>query len=122
MDQGLKAGWEATTDGALSELAMYQKLLRVGVSGISRQQRPPGETYAHPPHGKGVLIGLVSGHFQMDIGGQQFVLLPGDILYIPGTTAHSGTVLGNQPSIYLKGGATKTDENFSMNPLSNTSH
>ncbi len=112
MDRGLKKKWDSSADGSLCALTMYRKLLRVGVSGVSRQQRPPGESYSHEPHGTGQLIGLVSGDFQMNIACRQFTLHPGDLLYIPANTAHSGRVLGCEPSIYLKAGAVKTLQNF----------
>ncbi len=104
--------WDAMTDGALSELAMYQKLLRTGISGVSWHQRAPQDGYSHAAHGRGQLIGLISGHFKMDIGASQFVLGPGDLLYVPANAAHSARVLGNEPTIYLLGGAIKTQENF----------
>ncbi len=103
----LKEKWDATVDGALSELAMYRKFLRRGVLAVNRQRRPAGEAYSHPAHGTGQLIGLVSGQFQMDIGDRQFVLRPGDMLYIPANVAHSGRVLGCDPAVYLKGGADR---------------
>ncbi len=112
MAQGQKQKWDAATDGTISELALYQKLLRIGVSGVGRKQRPPGESYSHLAHGTGILIGLVSGNFQMDIEGRQFDLRPGDILYIPANVSHSGRVLGDQPSVCLKGGAVRTPDNF----------
>ncbi len=106
--EGLKKKWEPTTDGALSELAMYWKLLRMGITGVDQRRRAAGDSFSHAAHGVGLVIGFVSGQLQMEIGTRRFLLDPGDLLYIPANSAHSARVLGNEPTIYLIGGVVKT--------------
>ena len=45
--------------------------------------------------------GVVSGRFEIVLGGQSFVLEPGDWIEVPRGGRHSATVIGDEPVVSL---------------------
>jgi quercetin dioxygenase-like cupin family protein len=92
--------WNPSVDGTLTETALRRKLERLGFS-VSRYVYPPGTCF--PPHTHNVekMDAVVSGHFRITMGGEEFVLGPGDAILVPRGAGHGAVVVGSDPVISL---------------------
>ncbi len=66
---------------------------------------PPGRTYAAHTHGDDQSHWIVRGRLALTIGGEEYVLGPGDRDFMPAGTVHSARVVGIEPVVYLIGSA-----------------
>jgi quercetin dioxygenase-like cupin family protein len=63
----------------------------------------PGTTYPPHAHGDERSHWVLRGAMVMIVGGEEFVLGPGDRDWMPAATVHSGHVVGEEAVTYLVG-------------------
>lgn len=88
--------WDPERDGPLSERSLQHKLERRGYS-CSAYVYPPGTRF--PPHSHSVdkIDAVLEGRFRISMAGRDYVLGPGDALFVPRGEQHSAEVLGATP-------------------------
>ncbi|RMG29142.1 MAG: cupin domain-containing protein [Gammaproteobacteria bacterium] len=92
--------WDRERDGELTEAAMRRKLESRGYR-VSRYVYPPGTWF--PPHTHAVdkIDGVLSGRFELEMGGVRHVLEAGDMIAVPAGAVHSARVLGEEAVVSL---------------------
>ncbi len=99
--------WNESRDGPFSEEFMRRKLEALHCSGICRKVYPPATSYLHHGHGKGKLVGMLSGSFKIKLDERTFLLERGDVLLIAKGVDHWVDVLGEEPVVTLEGATPK---------------
>jgi quercetin dioxygenase-like cupin family protein len=92
--------WNSSLDGPFSERALRRKLEDAGYR-VSRYTYPPGTHFPEHTHDVDKIDAVVSGQFEIVLGGQAFVLGPGDWIDVPLGGRHSASVVGNEPVVSL---------------------
>ena len=94
-------GPEAPTAEALKER------LRAARCATVEWSDPPGRTYDPHAHEHDEVIALLGGGITFDIGGVDYPLAPGDILFLPAGTLHAAQAHLGEGATYLIGSRAK---------------
>ena len=92
--------WKKERDGPFSEIALREKLEKMGYH-VTRYVYPPGTYFPDHTHAIDKIDAVVSGRFRMTMRGQSVILEAGDCLAVPRRTLHSAEVVGNKPVVSL---------------------
>jgi quercetin dioxygenase-like cupin family protein len=92
--------WSPSTDGALTEKALREKLEAEGYS-VSRYVYSPGTHFPEHTHGVDKIDAVLSGQFELMVSGERVVLGPGDWIAVPRGVRHTATVVGDEPVVSL---------------------
>jgi mannose-6-phosphate isomerase-like protein (cupin superfamily) len=92
--------WNEKEDGPLSESALRQKLEHRGYH-VTRYIYSPGTVFPDHKHTVDKIDAVLSGKFQMSMGGKSVILEAGDCLSVPAGTIHSAEVVGNEAVVSL---------------------
>ena len=92
--------WNPSLEGPLSESALRRKLEDAGYR-VSSYTYSPGTHFPEHTHDVDKIDAVVSGRFEIVLGGQAFVLEPGDWIEVPRGGRHSATVIGDEPVVSL---------------------
>src|SRR5215813_8425436 len=86
--------------GELSEASLRKRLKSDGYS-VTRYDYPPGTYFSSHTHSFDKKDAVLSGRFLIRAKGREFILGPGDVLYVPAGTLHSAEVIGNETVLSL---------------------
>ena len=92
--------WDPKQDGKLTEKALRFKL-ESKVDCVRRYEFPDG--FPKHAHDTDKVEAVVSGRLRIQAGKQEFFLGPGDSLFIPRGTIHSGQLRDDTPVVCLEG-------------------
>ncbi len=94
--------WDTVKDGDLNEANFQQKLLSHGYN-TKREIIPPKTSFNNQSFKKAALFAVFSGHFLLNIEGQNYELKRGSSLILPEGISFSAEVVGDMPVIlYLE--------------------
>lgn len=85
---------------APQERDLVRRLESEGYS-VFRWSDPPGRTYAPHSHGEDQSHWVLDGSLALTVGGEEYVLGPGDRDFLPAGTVHAARVVGDEPVVYL---------------------
>ena len=88
------------SDGPATEAALRAKLESLGYA-VAKYTYEPGTVFPDHRHGVDKIDAVISGRFRLVVGGHLAVLGPGDWVAIPRGSAHSATVIGDEPVVSL---------------------
>ena len=86
--------------GELSEHSLRSRLEAEGYT-VSRYIYPAGTYFPDHSHEIDKKDAVLSGAFMLRVEGQEFLLGPGDALFIPAGTIHNAEVIGEKTVISL---------------------
>lgn len=92
--------WNTAVDGPLCADAFRRKLQGRGYA-CSIYRYPPGTRFPEHLHDQDKIDGVLQGRFRIGIGGQSFVLGPGDCLAVPRGTLHDAEVVGGDTVVSI---------------------
>jgi quercetin dioxygenase-like cupin family protein len=92
--------WNPEIDGELTEKALRTKLEAQGYS-VSRYVYSPGTHFSEHTHNVDKIDAVLSGRFELTLGGAPVVLGPGDWIPVPRGVRHTATVVGDEPVVSL---------------------
>jgi quercetin dioxygenase-like cupin family protein len=84
----------------LTEAKLRKKLAEGGYR-VTRYVYPPGTYFPDHTHRIDKKDGVYSGRFRLCMGGEEYVLGPGDFVEVPAGTVHSAEVVGDEPVVSL---------------------
>lgn len=64
---------------------------------------PPGATYPPHTHANDQSHWILQGSLALTVGGEEYVLGPGDRDWLPAGTSHAARVVGDEAVVYLIG-------------------
>ena len=88
--------WNPEHDGPLTESAMRQKLEGLGYA-VHGYTYTPGMRFEEHTHAVDKIDGVVYGRFRVEMDGEDVVLEPGDMVWVPKGTKHAAEVVGETP-------------------------
>jgi quercetin dioxygenase-like cupin family protein len=91
--------WNETW-GELNEQNMRQRLESEGYS-VARYDYPPGTYFPDHTHQFDKKDAVLRGRFLIRAQGSEFLLGPGDMLFVPAGTVHSAKVIGDETVVSL---------------------
>ncbi len=94
--------WDSVKDGDLNEANFQQKLLSLGYN-TKREIIPSKTSFSNQSFKKAALFAVFSGHFLLNIEGQEYELKRGSSLILPEGVSFSAEVVGDMPVVlYLE--------------------
>lgn len=90
------------SDGPLTEAALRRKLEGLGYA-VNRYLYPPGTVFESHSHTVDKIDAVLSGEFQITMGGESVVLKAGEWVYVPKNIEHIAEVVGDEPVLSLDG-------------------
>jgi quercetin dioxygenase-like cupin family protein len=94
--------WDVATDGPFSEPGLRRKLEDLGCI-VTTYVYEPGTRFPEHTHDVDKVDAVVSGRFEMTMGGQRFELGAGDWVAVPRGVRHAASVIGSEPVVSLDG-------------------
>ena len=94
--------WDPAQSGSLSEAALRRALEDLGCD-VTRYVYSPGTRFPEHTHRVDKVDAVVSGRFQIVMGGQVFELGPGDWIAVPRGVPHAAAVIGDGAVVSFDG-------------------
>lgn len=92
--------WNTERDGTLSEENFRQRLEKEGYR-CSIYAYSPGTRFPDHQHTVDKVDGVLQGRFRITMGGQSWILAPGDSIAVPRGRIHSAEVVGSETVISI---------------------
>ena len=94
---------ERWSEPTLPDAAALRRRLEAEGYGVYSWSDPPGAEYPPHTHATDQSHWVLAGSLALTVGGQEYVLRPGDRDWLPANTSHSARVVGSEPVVYLIG-------------------
>lgn len=92
--------WDTEHGGVLTEAALRRKLEKQGYE-VTRYVYPPGTRFGAHTHAVDKIDAVLSGRFQITMGGHSIILEAGDAVMVPRGEKHSAEVIGAEAVVSL---------------------